>query len=125
MTDELELISILPVHHHNYIQLPQHQQPSPHPQQYSPTVPTSSQSFPMVRYATQQSEAMQQPLPHHQQMFRDNGVGQDLAYVHPADESSMWGASIGFGLSEWNSFVDVMQRPDSFTGMVPGPGPAH
>ncbi|TBU50505.1 hypothetical protein BD309DRAFT_945127 [Dichomitus squalens] len=109
----------------SHAHVPHHQHTSPHQQQYSPTVPTSSQSFPMVRYATQQSETMQQPLPHHQQMFRDNGVAQDLAYIHPADESSMWGASIGFGLSEWNSFVDVMQRPDSFTTMVPGPGPAH
>ncbi|OSD01799.1 hypothetical protein PYCCODRAFT_1412051 [Trametes coccinea BRFM310] len=49
----------------------------------------------------------------------------DLAYVHPADESSMWGASIGFALSEWNSFVDVMQRPDSFGGAMVQQGPAH
>ena len=70
----------------------------------------------MVRYANAQAEAMQQPLPHHQHVFRD---GHDPAYVHPADESSMWGASIGFGLSEWNQFVDAMQRPDSFAGLVP------
>lgn len=30
----------------------------------------------------------------------------------PADEGSMWGASVGFGLGEWAQFLDVMQRPD-------------
>ncbi|KAH9853869.1 hypothetical protein C2E23DRAFT_727985 [Lenzites betulinus] len=59
----------------------------------------------------------------HPQMYPP-APGHELAYVHPADESSMWGASIGFALSEWNSFVDVMQRPDSFTAAM-GPGPAH
>ncbi|PIL36680.1 transcription factor [Ganoderma sinense ZZ0214-1] len=108
-------ISTTPTHGH----VPQAQL-----QQYSPTVQTSGQSFPMVRYATQQAEVMQQPLPHHQHMFRDNGQGGaagELAYIHPADESAMWGASIGFGLSEWNQFVDHMQRPDTFTPMVQGP----
>ncbi|KAI0079750.1 hypothetical protein K474DRAFT_565198 [Panus rudis PR-1116 ss-1] len=33
-------------------------------------------------------------------------------YTYPADESSMWGASIGFGLGEWAQFLDVMQRSD-------------
>ncbi|TFK83343.1 hypothetical protein K466DRAFT_498628, partial [Polyporus arcularius HHB13444] len=89
----------------------------PQPAQYSPTAVAGGQSFPMVRYQAQPAEAMQ-PHPHHQPIYRD---GHELAYVHPADESSMWGASIGFGLSEWNQFVDVMQRPDSFAGMVPGP----
>ena len=93
----------------------------PQPAQDSPTAVTGGQPFTMVRYQGQQAEAMQQPHPHHQHqqpIYRD---GQELGYVHPADESSMWGASIGFGLSEWNQFVDVMQRPDSFGGMVPGP----
>ena len=30
----------------------------------------------------------------------------------PADEGSMWGASVGFGLGEWAQFLDVMQGPD-------------
>ncbi|KAI1793010.1 hypothetical protein LXA43DRAFT_1004242 [Ganoderma leucocontextum] len=108
-------ISTTPTHGH--VQQPQLLQ-------YSPTVQTSGQSFPMMRYATQQSEVMQQPLPHHQHMFRSNGQGSELAYIHPADESAMWGASIGFGLSEWNQFVDHMQRPDTFTPMGVQ-GPAH
>ncbi|KAH9943012.1 uncharacterized protein BXZ73DRAFT_87457 [Epithele typhae] len=95
---------------------PQHPQHPPQQQQYSP----NGQSFPMVRYATTHTEMMQQPLPHHQHGVHD---GQDS--FHPADESSMWGASIGFGLSEWNQFVDVMRRPDSFTGMVQQQGPTH
>lgn len=40
----------------------------------------------------------------------------------PADEGSMWGASVGFGLGEWAQFLDVMQRPDDrlrgFTGVL-------
>ncbi|KAI0363727.1 hypothetical protein BV20DRAFT_1057809 [Pilatotrama ljubarskyi] len=116
-----------------------------HAHAYSPTTSSlaASQSFPgpMTRYGTQpgaegmpppigplqQQQPQQQPQQHHQaHVFREQqGPGQqghELAYVHPADESSMWGASIGFALSEWNSFVDVMQRPDSFAGgMVQGP----
>ena len=30
----------------------------------------------------------------------------------PADEGSMWGASVGFGLGEWAQFLNVMQQPD-------------
>ncbi|KAI0662935.1 hypothetical protein C8Q70DRAFT_480444 [Cubamyces menziesii] len=83
-------------------------------------------------------------LAHHPQAFRDasgvgggggaggGAVGHELAYVHPAEESSMWGASMGFALSEWNQFVDAM-RPDgagfAAVGGVGGapmvPGPAH
>ena len=43
------------------------------------------------------------------------GVMQEAPpfYMHPpADDSSMWGASVGFGLGEWAQFLDVMQRPD-------------
>ena len=34
-------------------------------------------------------------------------------YKNPADESSMWGASIGFGLGEWAQFLNAMQRGDT------------
>ncbi|KAI9063445.1 hypothetical protein FKP32DRAFT_1651128 [Trametes sanguinea] len=109
-----------------------------HAQQYSPTTPsglTPSQSFPMARYAPAGGQGPEPPVVHHPQVFHDGsaaqgmgagaGASHDLAYVHPADESSMWGASIGFALSEWNSFVDVMQRPDSFGGAAMVQGPAH
>ncbi|TCD70451.1 hypothetical protein EIP91_003212 [Steccherinum ochraceum] len=43
----------------------------------------------------------------------------DMPYLHPADESSMWGASIGFGLGEWAQFLNAMQRPDT-NGMKSG-----
>lgn len=45
-------------------------------------------------------------------------------YVQPTtDEGYMWGASVGFGLSEWAQFLDVMQRPDDrMRGMPPGGG---
>ncbi|KAI0637714.1 hypothetical protein C8Q77DRAFT_385100 [Trametes polyzona] len=122
---------------------PHHGGAHPYPTS-APSLP-ASQSFPVSRYASapaaapaagidamQQQQHLQQ---HHAHIYRGDpgqahgmgppgtgGPGHELAYVHPADESSMWGASIGFALSEWNSFVDVMQRPDSFAGaMVPGP----
>lgn len=37
----------------------------------------------------------------------------EMQYLHPADESSMWGASIGFGLGEWAQFLHAMQRADT------------
>ena len=41
-----------------------------------------------------------------------DGQGQMAPYVQPADESSMWGASVGFGMGEWASFLDVVARPE-------------
>lgn len=40
------------------------------------------------------------------------GAGQMAQYMPPADESSMWGASVGFGMGEWASFLDVVARPE-------------
>ncbi|OCH85149.1 hypothetical protein OBBRIDRAFT_798467 [Obba rivulosa] len=84
--------------------------------QVSPTAPSPTSPNPlmtMAYYASQQAATMQQPLPQHAHYFSD---GQTPAYMHPADESSMWGASIGFGLGEWTQFLDVIQRPDSARG---------
>jgi hypothetical protein len=39
-------------------------------------------------------------------------------YVHPVDEASMWGASIGFGEGEWSQFLDNLQP-------APAPGVRH
>ncbi|KAL7282029.1 hypothetical protein ACG7TL_003496 [Trametes sanguinea] len=103
-------------------------------QQHEPLHPHAhtQQSHPHTHAHAQQhphAHAQHPPAPavHHPQAFQDANAGasHDLAYVHPADESSMWGASIGFALSEWNSFVDVMQRPDSFGGAMVQQGPAH
>ncbi|CAL1702050.1 unnamed protein product [Somion occarium] len=48
------------------------------------------------------------------QAMTNPGLGYNAApYTYPADESSMWGASIGFGLAEWSQFVDYVQRPDT------------
>ncbi|CDO74144.1 hypothetical protein BN946_scf185043.g194 [Trametes cinnabarina] len=96
--------------------MPASQSQPHHAQPYSPTTPsgltvTASHSFPTARYAPtggqQQSEAMHPPRHHfvHQQpqVVHDASQGQrhglghgmapshDLAYVHPADESSMVG----------------------------------
>ena len=42
-----------------------------------------------------------------------SGAPDPTFYMQPpADETSMWGASVGFGVGEWAQFLDVMQRPD-------------
>jgi len=43
-------------------------------------------------------------------------------YVHPVDEASMWGASIGFGEGEWSQFLDGLQ-PVSAAGVRHIQGP--
>ena len=45
-------------------------------------------------------------------MEGQGGPSQMAPYVQPADESSMWGASVGFGMGEWASFLDVVARPE-------------
>ncbi|KAF8900014.1 fungal-specific transcription factor domain-containing protein [Mucidula mucida] len=47
----------------------------------------------------------QQPPPP-QQMYNDNA--RYSSYVHPVDESAMWGAAVGFGQGEWSQFLDGM-----------------
>ncbi|KAH9894157.1 hypothetical protein C8Q73DRAFT_506017 [Cubamyces lactineus] len=105
--------------------------PGHHPHPHQPQHPHQQHQQPHQHQHVPQ-------LAHHPQVFRDGGgggVGHELAYVHPAEESSMWGASMGFALSEWNQFVDAM-RPDGAgfagaagVGGVAGaamvPGPAH
>ncbi|KAH8105515.1 fungal-specific transcription factor domain-containing protein [Cristinia sonorae] len=58
---------------------------------------------------------------HHQQQMEMMGP-PDMPYMHPADESSMWGASIGFGLGEWAQFLNAMQRSDTNGNGMKGGG---
>lgn len=77
---------------------PMHQMPAnagAPPPQVSPT-----SSYPNGPYAMQ-SAAMS-----------STGVPESTFFMQPpADDGSMWGASVGFGLGEWAQFLDVMQRP--------------
>ncbi|KAH9918155.1 uncharacterized protein B0H18DRAFT_958059 [Fomitopsis serialis] len=41
-----------------------------------------------------------------------DGQNGQLSYTPPADESSMWGASVGIGMTEWAQFLDVVARPE-------------
>ncbi|TFY59382.1 hypothetical protein EVJ58_g5813 [Rhodofomes roseus] len=81
----------------------------------------------MSQRQMQQQQQQQQQQQHHaqqqhqqqqqqQQQNYSNGTmdGQNgqPSYVPPADESSMWGASVGFGMTEWAQFLDVMARPE-------------
>lgn len=104
-----------PPQHHPHIPHSQ-SQPTHQLSQVSPTTASPTSANPlmtMAYYASQQAATMQQPLPQHAHYFSG---GQTPVYIHPADESSMWGASIGFGLGEWTQFLDVIQRPDSARG---------
>ncbi|KAI0334879.1 hypothetical protein GY45DRAFT_1431366 [Cubamyces sp. BRFM 1775] len=133
----------------------QQQQPHQPTQAAPPPPPPNPQNPPTHHHQAQHAPPHQHPHAHvaqlahhhHAQVFRDaNGVGpgvggvgavgavgHELAYVHPAEESSMWGASMGFALSEWNQFVDAMRPDDAgFAGGVVQagaqmvvPGPAH
>lgn len=76
-----------------------HQMPPPNGaphQQLSPTHP----------YMQSTSYGMPPPA-------SSGGVQDGTFYVQPpADEGSMWGASVGFGVREWAQFINVMQQPD-------------
>ena len=45
-------------------------------------------------------------------VFPSQGQNGQLSYTPPADESSMWGASVGIGMTEWAQFLDVVARPE-------------
>ncbi|KAK7696574.1 hypothetical protein QCA50_001232 [Cerrena zonata] len=64
-------------------------------------------------YANNQSyhvhnQVEHQPMPPADMAYTNHSV----PYSYPADESSMWGASIGFGLGEWAQFVNYIQGPE-------------
>ncbi|KZT13112.1 uncharacterized protein LAESUDRAFT_30175 [Laetiporus sulphureus 93-53] len=86
--------------------------PRPQPPPGHAPAPSPYSRPTMNSYAVQQATMMQQPQPHHVQAFDG---GQPTGYLHPADESSMWGASVGFGLGEWAQFLNVVHRPDAPT----------
>ncbi|GJE84775.1 Zn(II)2Cys6 transcription factor [Phanerochaete sordida] len=82
-------------HHH-------HPPPHPHSQQMSPMSPVGA-PYPGVHY-----NMPPPPVP-----VAASGIPEQGFFMHPpADEGSMWGASVGFGLGEWAQFLDVMQGPD-------------
>ncbi|KAF9468850.1 fungal-specific transcription factor domain-containing protein [Collybia nuda] len=73
---------------------------TPHPPQHTPGG-YPSQAYPM----TQQQQ---------QQQLYDNS--RYTQYVHPVDESSMWGAAVGFGQGEWTQFLDGLRPEPPSTG---------
>lgn len=98
-----------------------HQPPNMHPmsneqsQMLIPSEASSSSLYaaPASTYTTNHSyhvpnQVEHQPMPGSDMTYTNSSV----PYSYPADESSMWGASIGFGLGEWAQFVDYIQRPD-------------
>ncbi|KAI0939032.1 hypothetical protein AcV5_000559 [Taiwanofungus camphoratus] len=79
------------------------------PLHMGPTVSTRySTLHSMTPYASDQTVQMQQHHPHPSQPFGDD----NMMYVHPADQSSMWGASVGFGLGEWSQILNVPAQND-------------
>lgn len=69
-------------------------------QSLSPSALSNAQSFSMTSYA------MAQP-----QMYSDNSNTRYTPYIHPVDEATMWGASVGFGQGEWAQFLNGL-RPE-------------
>lgn len=78
---------------------------SPHTpsQVVSHTQNLSGMSFQSPTYAT----------PQQHQIYHDST--RYVQYVHPADESTMWGAAVGFGQGEWTQFLDGL-RTDAPSG---------
>ena len=105
---------------HSHPPVYQHQATIPsgsneHQQVLLPPEPQSSSLYAAgpSTYAINQSyhvpnQVEHQPMQHSDMVYTNHSV----PYSYPADESSMWGASIGFGLGEWAQFVDYVQRPD-------------
>ncbi|KAK7471108.1 hypothetical protein VKT23_002523 [Stygiomarasmius scandens] len=84
-------------------------QPSQSPQaQMSPTAMSHSQSMGMPSPTSyhQSQQYMSQPV----HMYPDNM--RYAAQFHSVDESTMWGAAVGFAHGEWSQFVDGL-RPSS------------
>jgi hypothetical protein len=73
---------------------------TPHPPQVSSGV-YPPQSYPMAQQQQQQ------------QMYTDTRYAPQ--YTHPVDETTMWGAAVGFGQGEWTQFLDGL-RPEPSSG---------
>jgi hypothetical protein len=84
-----------------------------HHQQLSPSSlahPHLSSAPPPVPYPSQ--APYQMPSQNTQpSLYADSA--RYATYSHPVDDSTMWGASVGFGQGEWAQFLNVMQRPDT------------
>lgn len=71
---------------------------TPHPPQHAPG------GYPPQTYPVTQQQ---------QQMYDSSRYTQ---YVHPVDESTMWGAAVGFGQGEWTQFLDGLRPEPSSAG---------
>jgi hypothetical protein len=71
-----------------------HSHPQQQQQQMSPLMQGASSS-----HHPQQYHVIQQPV------YNDNS--RYTPYVHPVDEASIWGASVGFGQGEWAQFLQA------------------
>jgi hypothetical protein len=70
---------------------------------------SASSSASTSSYAQQQRPYQVPPQPSQFQVYGDGS--RYTPYIHPTDEAAIWGASVGFGQTEWAQFLDVM-RPD-------------
>jgi hypothetical protein len=82
----------------------------PHRRQLTMNLLTHSQT--LVPSPTAYHPQATYTLPHQPQGYDNTHYSQ---YIHPVDEASMWGASIGFGEGEWSQFLDGLQ-PASAAG---------
>ena len=107
----MSVLSTLP-QHYDSIQLPlgmpssaylPHQQTMAHVQNMSQSPQTQSQVITHAQNLTPTPTAYQPAYPQQQHIYSDPRYPQ---YGHLVDDSTMWGAAVGFGQGEWTQFLD-------------------
>ena len=83
------------------------------PSMTGPLPPSTSALSNAVHVGPYSDPMYQIPGPSGHQAGIDNLNQFGTQFLHPADQGSMWGASIGFGMGEWQQFITAMQGPDN------------
>ncbi|KAJ3734506.1 fungal-specific transcription factor domain-containing protein [Lentinula guzmanii] len=85
--------------------------------QMSPTV-TNSHTQSMASMPSSASPNSYQPYIAAAQQHMYSGSSRYPHYPHPGDDTSMWGAAVGFGQGEWSQFIDGFRPPPSGSSNV-------
>ncbi|KAF8165110.1 fungal-specific transcription factor domain-containing protein [Crassisporium funariophilum] len=99
--------SVYPTHHQHALSHTGHLQSPQSQSQGVPGVVGHGQASTPTPTAYQTTYPM--PPQQQQQMYQD--PTRYPQYMHPVDDSTMWGASVGFGQGEWTQFLDGL-RPE-------------
>ncbi|KAF9076624.1 fungal-specific transcription factor domain-containing protein [Rhodocollybia butyracea] len=88
----------------------------PHPPSQSMSSMPTSASPTLYQGQPYTATAQHQQVTAAQQMYSESS--RYTPYVHPVDDSSMWGAAVGFGQGEWSQFLDGLRQPPSASAVV-------